>query len=331
MGTWFDRAIEWLRALGCARAPEREAVLAWVKRVLHPPLPVAIPVIIVGFALVTVVLVRGLTKTLLAYASYGISFYACVVLVAALVRWIPVVYSRVVAWVERHDRLVRVRDDKVLRMRLGLDVTCAINAVYGAYMVFVGAAAGSSWYGSLGAYYLVVAVARVILTHTVRIGLGAQRHEMRALRACAVLILVLDVVLSSVAVQMIRDSRQVVYEGNLIYIAAIFTFYSMGMAVANMVRARGSDSLTVQAVRALGLCTALVSVLVLQTAMFASFDTGGSRSDLEVTMNAGTSLVVCATIATVGITMLRKGRALRQNLMEADASQSGPCAPYDGE
>lgn len=45
------------------------------KRLLFPPLPVALPVIALGAALLTYVFVAGLADTPLAYAAYTLSFF----------------------------------------------------------------------------------------------------------------------------------------------------------------------------------------------------------------------------------------------------------------
>lgn len=286
----------------------RKTAVFWLQRVLRPPRAVGAPVVVGGFALVAAVLTGRVRGELIVYGGYVLSGYALAITLAAAVRWIPRAHGAVMGFVERHERLARVRHDRVLRMRLALDGSFAVNVAYGVYMGFVGVSAASPWYWSLGIYYLAVAVGRLMLTHTIGSGLGLRAREVRAFRTCAVLVLVLDLALGAMATQMVLDGKQVIYEGYLIYVAAIYTFYSVGMAVVNMLRARKVDSPALQAVRALGVCTALVSVLSLQTAMFASFGAGEGGIEMQRTMNALTALCVCAAIAAVGVVMVYKGR-----------------------
>lgn len=139
---------------------------------------------------------------------------------------------------------------------------------------------------------------------------AAFNRELRAFRLCAVLLLVLDVAFTGVVAQMVKDGRGSAYPGYLIYVAAMFAFYSITVAIMNLVRSRKFERPMVWATKALDLSTGLVSILSLQTAMFASFSEG--QVAFERTMNGITGLFVCLAIAAIAVVMLVKARELKQ-------------------
>lgn len=266
-----------------------------------------------------------LGSTLLMCVACGLATY-----VFALLIWgcVQLAQRRIIPWarafVAGHERLSVLAASRDERMRLGLRVSCVANGAYGVLQVVLAVAFRSPWFAAMGVYYLVDAAVRGVL---IREDDGFRRahssgdpaapqdaafsRELRTFHRCAWLIGVLDVALAGMAVQMVLDSRQFSYPGYLIYAAAGYTFYSVTMAVVNLVRSRASDRPLMWAVRAFGVCTSLVSALTLQTAMFAAFDdTGGA---LPQVMNAITALVVCLGLAAVAGGMLKHARGCERS------------------
>ncbi|MGN0806503.1 MAG: hypothetical protein ACI4MC_05640, partial [Candidatus Coproplasma sp.] len=89
--------------------------------------------------------------------------------------------------------------------------------------------------------------------------------------------------------------------GYTIYVAAIYAFYKIIMAIYNVVKANKSDDAIVSALRSINLADALVSILALQTAMFKQF---GGDFQFEGEMNAATGTIVCALTVALGIFMI---------------------------
>lgn len=97
----------------------------------------------------------------------------------------------------------------------------------------------------------------------------------------------------------------------MIFVVAMYTFYKVIISVVNMVRARKMKSPLLVIIRNIGYADALVSLLSLQTAMFASF---GENSNINPqVMNAITGTCVCIMILVIGIYMIySSGRQLKR-------------------
>ena len=82
-------------------------------------------------------------------------------------------------------------------------------------------------------------------------------------------------------------------------------------AVINVVKAGKLKSPLLMAIRSIGYVNACVSLLFLQTAMFASF--GEGIAEVEIQMNGMTGIVVCLMVLAVGShCVVSSGKMIRQ-------------------
>ncbi len=79
-------------------------------------------------------------------------------------------------------------------------------------------------------------------------------------------------------------------------------FYKLTMSIINMVKARKEKSLLLITLRNIGYSDALVSLLSLQTALFAAF--GQAEDEFIPVMNALTGAAVCLMVLGLGIYMV---------------------------
>lgn len=197
---------------------------------------------------------------------------------------------------------------------------CSFIITFG-YAVFDGLLAAletSVWYGALSAYYGLLAFMRGGLLINHRYGkkhAEISEEEMRcrnarSYRTCGILLIVLTLLLSGAIVQMVRDNRLFSYVKMSIYAAALYATIKIVMAIVNLFKAKKRENLTVQAIRCVSFAEALVSILALQTAMFAVFGTG--QID-EVLFNSFVGAAVSIAIVVMGALMIRKGTRLLKN------------------
>ena len=106
--------------------------------------------------------------------------------------------------------------------------------------------------------------------------------------------------------RLIRDSRlrtvMLTLPGmglNLIYAVATYTFIKMGIAIKNMIQVRKEKSYLMMTLRNISYSDALVTMLSLQTALFAAF--GEGQEKLIRRMDAMTGTAVCLMILSLGI------------------------------
>ena len=100
-------------------------------------------------------------------------------------------------------------------------------------------------------------------------------------------------------VLMVRTNSGFTYPGYIIYLSALYTFYTMITVVVNVVKL-GSPILS--AAKILNFISAMMSILGLQTAMISRFSENGDN--YRKTMNAITGGFVYCIVIFVAVFML---------------------------
>lgn len=93
--------------------------------------------------------------------------------------------------------------------------------------------------------------------------------------------------MGGVILQMILNNSGFFYPGYIIYLSAIYTFYTMILAVVNLVKFRRLGDPVLSAAKVLNFVSAMMSVLGLQTAMIAHFSEHGETFRKQMNMIAG--------------------------------------------
>ena len=165
----------------------------------------------------------------------------------------------------------------------------------------------SVWSGTLAVYYIFLAVLRFLLVRYVhRHGFGTNmRGEWLRYRACGAILVAMTAALAGVIVLVLHDSGGFTYAGHLIFIMAMYAFYTTIMGIVNLVRYRRYKSPAMSASRAVSLASALVSMLSLEVAMLTEF---GSESEagFRTGMILGSGVAVCLTVTGLGCYMIAR-------------------------
>ena len=191
-----------------------------------------------------------------------------------------------------------------------------INLIYAVFHGVIGITVHSAWYGSLSAYYLLLCVMRLLsVSYAKQIytkkerGASRKKRELKVYRNCGMLLPVSSIALGGAVIMLVTGDGGKSYPGLMIYAAAAYTFYKLITSVINVVKVRKEKSLLLTTLRNISYSDALVSVLSLQTALFAAF--GQNAGELVPTMNAVTGAVVCLMIAGLGIYMVHNAKKLQ--------------------
>ena len=194
-----------------------------------------------------------------------------------------------------------------------------LNLIYAIFNGVIGFMNFSAWYISLAVYYLLLCVMRFLAVayagrvYQVKVPWRKKDQEKedslearswKVYRNCGILFSVMSIALGGAVIMLVSGEGGKSYPGLLIYAVATYTFYKLGMAIRNMVKARKEKSLLLVTLRNISYADALVSLLSLQTALFAAF--GQDSGELVPTMNALTGAGVCLMILGIGIYMVRK-------------------------
>ena len=183
-----------------------------------------------------------------------------------------------------------------------------INVAYTVYNGVIGIMNQSVWFITMAVYYSLLGIMRYYAVSTGRKtsrlddGEQIRKKELSVIRTDGILLLVLNLALSGVVLLTIAQDTAKRHSEIMVISIAAYTFYKITMAVVNMVKVRKTKSPILITIRNIGAADALVSMLTLQAAMFASFQDKNSLNTNQ--MNAITGLAVCILISILGISMI---------------------------
>lgn len=183
-----------------------------------------------------------------------------------------------------------------------------INVAYTVYNGVIGIMNQSVWFITMAVYYSLLGIMRYRAVSTGRkISRLDDREQIRkkelsVIKTDGILLLVLNLALSGVVLLTIAQDTAKRYSEIMVISIAAYTFYKITMAVVNMVKVRKTKSPILITIRNIGAADALVSMVTLQAAMFASFQDKNSLNTNQ--MNAITGLSVCILISILGISMI---------------------------
>lgn len=269
------------------------------KKLLYPPLWLMIILTVLSTASLLAVFVKGWDTSSIAYAVYVISFYTLSVITLACIKVFPGYYRNIKQGIYGNKFGNRYMTDAAYRTHFSLYLSLGINLLYVATNLFTGIWYGSVWSITLAAYHIILAVMRFLLLRLAnRIGIGKDRvKELRRSRLCGIILMTVNLALSGVVVLVIIQNKGFEYNGILIYVMAMYTFYVTIHSIINIFKYRKYNSPIMSTAKTISFAAALVSVLSLETAMLSQF--GG-----ENTSPYFNQIMVGATGAGVSIIVL---------------------------
>jgi len=193
-----------------------------------------------------------------------------------------------------------------------------INISYVAFMGTLGIINKSVWYISLAVYYLVLSLMKGNVYHS-KIKHNTPYKQARAYRYAGIMFILMTIAFSGIIVLIYTSNMMFEYAGLMIYVVATFTFYKLSLAIYNIFKARKQEDLYIQTIRNINLASALISIVVLQVAMFQSFAPEYNTSIANGLTGAGVSLI----ILSLGIYMIIKAniKLKKSNNMENSNDQ----------
>lgn len=269
----------------------------WGKGILFPPVWLTLLLTVFSAGALTAVFLKGWEDTVAAYVVYVLSFYALTVLCAFCTVVLPKRYRQIRERLYSNRFSRRFLTDRFFRTTVSLYLSLGINLMYVGVNLWLRQRMDSNWFAILAAYYTILAVMRFLLLRYVRgnaIGESLLKEWKRA-RLCACILLLINVSLSSAVLMILRWNRGFDYPGVMIYVVALYTFYSTIHAVVNIVKYRKLGSPVMSAAKTVSLSAALVSMLNLETAMFAQFGGDMTRENQQlfiILTGAGVSIIV---------------------------------------
>ena len=248
------------------------------KKLLFPPAFLMVILVIISAVALTLIFVKGLEESIPAYIFYVLAFYTLTVVTIFCAMVLPKQYSTIKQKIYDNPLGNRYMTDRVFRTNISLSISFVISMLYVGINLWSWHMLGSYWFMVLAVYYVIMAVMRFLLVRYVRIRkIGADiLSEWKRSRICAYILLLINLSLSGAVLMILYQHRGYDYPGIMIYVMAMYTFYALTMSIVDIVKYRKMGSPIMSTAKIVSLSSALVSMLNLETAMFAQF--GGDMS-----------------------------------------------------
>lgn len=277
------------------------------KKLLFPPIWLMVLLSIASAVLLTFVFVRGWEQQVIAYFVYVLAFYTLSVVTVFCVMVLPKQYGKIKKKILANPLGNRYATDKVFRTKVSLNLSLSINLLYVAVNVLSWYLYKSWWFVCLAVYYVIMSAMRFLLVRYVRVNpIGANLYgELKRSIACSCIMLLLNFFLTGAVLMVVYQNKGFEYHGILIYVMAMYTFYMATHAIINLVKYRRFESPVMSTAKVISMAAALVSMLNLETAMFAEFGTDMAKKDQNL-MIILTGAGISITVVTLSVLLIVK-------------------------
>ncbi|WP_271002416.1 hypothetical protein [Listeria seeligeri] len=259
-------------------------------------------VLVTLFLMLEVFIVMPQEKGTFAYISYLISAYSFIIISVLLWGYLKKHFLQIVS---KNKFAKRYIFDLSFRSHLSLYLSLAINFFFMTVNLGTGWYSKSVWFITLAFYYCFLAVMRFLLLRYANKNTFGENifSEWRYYRFCGIMLLLMNIVLVGVIILVLQQNKGFEYIGMLIYVMAIYAFYSVIISIINVIRFRKQGSPVLSASKVINLVVALVAMFALETAMLSQFDT---RHDIlfQHTIIAITGIAIWTIIFAVAIFMI---------------------------
>ena len=277
------------------------------KKLLFPPIWMMVILVIASAVALTLIFVKGLEESIPAYIVYVLAFYTLSVVTIFCAMVLPKQYSTIKQKIYDNPLGNRYMTDRVFRTNISLSISFVISMLYVGINLWSWHMLGSYWFMVLAVYYVIMAVMRFLLVRYVRIQkIGTNMlGEWKRSRICAYILLLINLSLSGAVLMILYQHRGYDYPGIMIYVMALYTFYALTMSIVDIVKYRKMGSPVMSTAKIVSLSAALVSLLNLETAMFAQFGADMSPEHQRIFIiltGAGVSI----TVVTLSVNLIVK-------------------------
>lgn len=284
------------------------------RKLLFPPIWLMLLLTVISAVSLILVFVKGWQEQIIAYFVYVLAFYTLSVVTVFCVMVLPKQYSAIKKRIYDDPLGNRYMTDKVFRTKISLNLSLIISLLYVGLNLWSWYISRSWWFVILAVYYVIMAVMRFLLVRYVRINeIGRSLlKEWKRSRLCACILLLVNLSLSGAVLMILFQNRGYDYPGILIYVMAMYTFYSTTHAIVDIIKYRALGSPVMSTAKTVSLSAALVSMLNLETAMFAQFGKDMAQQDQNL-MIILTGAGISATVVTLSVILIVKAtKAIRR-------------------
>ena len=257
-------------------------------------------IICVSFSLLLLIFILGKTKSIFSCFIYSMSAYSFVCLCIEIInkKKKMIHNSKILNKVISISVVKRYLNDFTFRGTLNIYQGMIVNIFYTLFRLGVGIYYVSPWLISMGIYYLILAVMKSYLIVCYK----RNRNQKKCYRNIGYGLFLLNIPMGGMIILMIKTNAGYIYPGYIIYLSALYTFYTIIIAVINIIKFHKMGNLILIASKIINFVCALMSILGLQTAMITHFSTNGES--YRQMMNAITGGVVYAFVIIMALYMI---------------------------
>ena len=291
---------------------------------IRPPLILRIVVYVVSLAAIVMAMLAAAQKLDTGWQKLSFVFYVSAMLgltysVVLIIKNLPATVKEVKEWLRAHPFTGKLMDDFGFRKIIFAIGSFVMSVGYGLINGYTWLVSGSIWHGALAIYYVMLALTRggILVHHKRKIGkdhdeIFVEIKEATTCRNSGIVLLVLNSALFLVVLMMTFAGKSFRYQGTLIYAYAAYTVYKLTMAIVNLPKSKRQGDMTVEAMQAVSLTDALVSLIALQTALLAQFGSDGTN---QAVYNGITGTIVCLGVLAIGVIIIVRGQKRRTRLL----------------
>lgn len=267
------------------------------KKLLFPPTWIIVILSIICTVALIEIFINKWDMNPIAYVSYVVSFYTLTVMCIACWKKNPAYYRSIQSKMHENKYIDRYMTDVVFKLNVGLYRSLGINLIYVVVNAISGYIYQTYWFVIFAAYYGIIAIMRFLLVRYVSKNPIGDNYfgELKRARLCACILMTVNLALSGAVLMMVYFDRGFQYQGFLIYVIALYTFYITTTAIIDMVKYRKYKSPVMSITKVIKMASALFSMLFLETAMFAQFGAEtsvGTKRIMIMATGAGISVAV---------------------------------------
>ena len=278
-----------------------------LERLLHPPKWVLLTLPPIVFATLTCMLLKG-KNSMPAYMIYCMSAYCLTIWILPLPRLFRKAKANMMRRLTGAVFAGKYIGDLAFRGSVSIYQGMIVNFFYVVFRILIGIRYASVWFLTIAIYYLLLGIMRLSLILSYRN--RSVKAELRCYRRTAWLLFLLNIPMGGMIVLMVLTDSGFSYPGYVIYLSALYTFYTIILAIAHLVEFRKLGSPILSAAKVLNFVAALMSLLGLQTAMISQFSTEGEA--FRRMMNAITGGGVWFSVILIAVYMLLHSRKMKE-------------------
>ena len=241
------------------------------------------------------------SQTVWHYVLYALSAVALTYFVYTMVIFVPKMKAGIIKCLRKHKFTNKLLADYGYRPIVFGVFSFILNLAYISLILIMAIISKTAWYFTITVYYIVLAFMKGNVFHSKR-KYNTEIKEARALRFSGIMFILITIAFSGVIVLIYKANHYFEYAGLFIYVVATFTFYKLSLGIYNIFKARKQDDLYVQNIRNINLASALISIIMLQVAMFQAFAPEQNLGFANALTGAGVSTI----ILVIGIFMIIK-------------------------